>query len=187
MFPPPIVSLPIEPSAHNNSDVGDYRQPQAQILYDGLHLKAKLGKALAFITRRRMYLLALQEDLSKKRVLGRRYAGIQSVAIDRIRGSENRVQDFDASFKPLVDKNHYRWVSVAEAELNGVPLPPVELIQAGDIYYVRDGHHRVSVAKALGKKFIEAEVNVWKIETASPHAKPAVNVDLDGQLTALCA
>jgi hypothetical protein len=44
-----------------------------------------------------------------------------------------------------------------------VPLPPIKLIQVGDCYYVRDGHHRLSVARALGEQFIEAEVTVWEI------------------------
>jgi hypothetical protein len=57
---------------------------------------------------------------------------------------------------------------VAEAMYMGVPLPPVHLIQVGDVYFVRDGHHRISVAKALGQTQIEANVTVWNVAGALP-------------------
>ena len=57
---------------------------------------------------------------------------------------------------------HQRWQSVANALDEGVPLPPVQLIQVGAAYYVRDGHHRVSVNRALGQEVIEADVTVWQ-------------------------
>jgi len=50
---------------------------------------------------------------------------------------------------------------VADALDEGLVLPPVQLIQVGADYYVRDGHHRVSVTRALGLDVIEAEVTVW--------------------------
>ncbi len=93
--------------------------------------------------------------------LDRHYAGVQTVAIRSIRGSEGRLIDFDAEFRPLHDRTRDRWVSVAAARLRGTRLPPVELIKSGDDYFVRDGHHRISVARALGEEFIEANVTVW--------------------------
>ena len=83
------------------------------------------------------------------------------MAIDQIHGSENRSEDFDFSFHPLQGRSMQRWVSVALARQNGKVLPPVELIKVGEEYYVRDGHHRVSVAHAFGESFIEAEVTEW--------------------------
>jgi hypothetical protein len=90
--------------------------------------------------------------------LNRRYAGIQSVPIERIRGSEGRSEDFDNAFNPLHERSLSRWLSVASVRLAGAAVPPVELIQSGEVYFVRDGHHRISVAKALGEQFIDAEV-----------------------------
>ncbi len=81
------------------------------------------------------------------------------VPLDKIIGSEGRVQDFDHDFHPLSDHNDQRWINVAVAHRNGITLPPVDLIQVGDEYYVRDGHHRVSVAKANGQKEIEARIH----------------------------
>ena len=55
---------------------------------------------------------------------------------------------------------------MAQAKLDGTVLPPVELIQVGDIYFVRDGHHRISVARALGEEYIDAEII---LENAHPY------------------
>lgn len=87
-----------------------------------------------------------------------RNAGLHTVALSNITGSESRTGDFDRDFNPLSDSLKERWVSVMAARLNGTPMPPVELLKAGDEYYVRDGHHRISVAHALGEGFIEAQV-----------------------------
>jgi hypothetical protein len=83
------------------------------------------------------------------------------VAIDDIQGSEGRQGDFDDQFHPLPDRTRQRWQSFARAVATGVGLLPVELIQAGQSYYVRDGHHRVSVARAMAEQEIEARVTIW--------------------------
>jgi hypothetical protein len=93
----------------------------------------------------------------------RRAAGTQIVPIQQIRGSEGRCADFDAAFHPLKQHTEDRWLSVAEANLRGLGLPPVELIQVGEVYFVRDGHHRISVAAALGQKEVDAVVTVWNV------------------------
>jgi hypothetical protein len=54
-------------------------------------------------------------------------------------------------------------MSVAKARLQGATLPPVDLVQVSDVYFVRDGHHRISVAKALGQVDIDADVTVWEV------------------------
>ncbi|HRQ42464.1 MAG TPA: hypothetical protein PLD25_31495 [Chloroflexota bacterium] len=92
---------------------------------------------------------------------GRRLPGVQIIPISQIRGSEGRSQDFDVAFRPRQPHNLDRWVNIAVARDRGVPLPPVDLIQVGHIYYVRDGHHRISVAHIQGQADIEAHVTVW--------------------------
>ena len=84
--------------------------------------------------------------------------GVVNVPLASIIGTEGRSEDFDAEFRPLKTHNQDRWIGVAAARFSGVVLPPVELIQAGDQYFVRDGHHRTSVAKALGQIEIEARI-----------------------------
>jgi hypothetical protein len=85
-------------------------------------------------------------------------SGVVNVPLDRIIGSEGRIDDFDGAFNPLKSHNRDRWIGIAAARRQGTTLPPVELIQAGDSYYVRDGNHRVSVAKAAGQIEIEAQI-----------------------------
>lgn len=80
------------------------------------------------------------------------------VPLSKIVGSEGRSEDFDADFRPLKMHNRERWISVAAARQTGVVLPAVELLQSGDKYYVRDGHHRISVAKLMGQLEIDARV-----------------------------
>jgi hypothetical protein len=86
------------------------------------------------------------------------YMGVQEVPLELIRGSENRTHDFDVEFFPLREHNEQRWISVMIARMDGKTLPPVQLIEVGGVYYVRDGHHRISVARLLNQKSIDAEV-----------------------------
>jgi hypothetical protein len=99
----------------------------------------------------------------------RRYDGTHAVPLTMIRGSEGR-DDFDAAFHPLREDMEKRWLGVATAMLRGDALPPVDLIRVGDVYYVRDGHHRISVARAIGQREIDAQVTVWD---APPQPKPS--------------
>ena len=114
----------------------------------------------AAILRRPTALHTLAQDHPTAKTV--RSAGRQSVRLDDIRGTEGRAQGFDDKFYPLNDQTRQRWQSVAAALDEGVPLAPVQLIQVGGAYYVRDGHHRVSVNRALGLEMIEAEVTEWQ-------------------------
>ncbi len=86
------------------------------------------------------------------------YVGMQSVPIAKIAGSEGRYRDFDNHFLPTSAYLRRRWESIDEARLTDVNLPPILLYEIGGLYFVRDGNHRVSVAKAQGVEFIDAEV-----------------------------
>jgi hypothetical protein len=112
-------------------------------------------------------------------VRGRHYGGIKCVSLNQIYGSMNRTGDFDHHFHPLDDRLRDRWVSVAMAQSQDIPLPPVSLVQVGACYFVEDGHHRVSVARALGQIAVEAEVTVWDVHGVlpwerQPAARPVV-------------
>jgi hypothetical protein len=110
---------------------------------------------------RRLLCLA---EIDAARVRDRHRAGLRAVAIAQIRGSEGRSEDFDRCFYPIQNHSRERWMSVARARDKETALPPVDLIQVGELYFVRDGHHRISVARALGERYIEAEVTVWKVD-----------------------
>jgi hypothetical protein len=90
------------------------------------------------------------------------YAGMRTVPIDQIQGSQGRSNDFDCDWHPLQARTRSRWLGIARARSRGQTMPPVDLIRVGDVYFVQDGHHRISVARALGQLDIEAEVTVWQ-------------------------
>ena len=105
----------------------------------------------------------LNIDAATNGITARHFAGLKSVPLSAIRGSEGRIDDFDAAFRPLHERTRQRWLSIAQAMLRGMELPPIELIQVGEHYYVRDGHHRVSVARAHGQQEIDAVVTIWHV------------------------
>jgi len=86
------------------------------------------------------------------------YKGLQTVPINLIVGSEGRYHDFNKYFLPKADYLRSRWERVDEAHLKDIILPSILLYEIGGVYFVRDGNHRVSVAKTKGVEFIDAEV-----------------------------
>jgi len=104
----------------------------------------------------------LDSELSREPLQNRHYAGTHTVAIDNIRGSANKVDAFDADFRPKSEHIRDRWTKIATAMLDNITLPPVELIQVGKDYFVVDGHHRISVARALGHTHIDATVTLYE-------------------------
>jgi hypothetical protein len=103
-------------------------------------------------------LLSLQEVKSIIRPKGESYVGMKAVSLDLIVGSEGRYHDFNQAFLPKHDYMKQRWVSIDTAHYRDVILPPVRLYEIGGLYFVRDGNHRVSVARMKGMESIDAEV-----------------------------
>lgn len=98
--------------------------------------------------------------------LGRRaenYLGTKVIPLDAIVGSVDKVKDFDRRFRPTSARSRERWERLARASRTGEVIPPIDVYQVGDYYFVSDGHHRVSVARAMGVDLIEARVTA--IET----------------------
>ncbi len=86
------------------------------------------------------------------------YKGMQTVNISDIVGSEGRYNDFNKTFLPKREHLRNRWTSIDSAFYKDVNLPPIKLYKLGDVYFVRDGNHRVSVARSQGIEAIDAEV-----------------------------
>jgi len=120
--------------------------------------KAFLRAVWFTLQRRPNRLLAYDEVRARIHAGGPVYRGIQAVAIDQIVGSVDRFRDFDRAFLPSQDFTEQRWESVGRAYYSDIHLPPVKLYQVGEVYFVVDGNHRVSVARQLGREFIDAEV-----------------------------
>jgi hypothetical protein len=101
----------------------------------------------------------LAEDTGWAAVASRRQLGVVTIATDSIVGTVDRkkAQSFDRSFRPPAWSRE-RWIQMCFAARRGMTLPPISVYPAGGKHYVRDGHHRVSVARALHTVSIEAEV-----------------------------
>jgi hypothetical protein len=150
-------------------------------LYNRTCTRAWLRQVCSILTRRRQQLLDLSEVEAQCTIQHRHYTGIQTVALDRIRGSDGRCHDFDTAFCPRQAHSRDRWLAIAAVQESGGILPPVRLIQVGDSFFVQDGHHRVSVARASGRRCIEAEVVTWEVAgplpwEASAPAEPRTSV-----------
>jgi hypothetical protein len=102
-----------------------------------------------------------------------RYLGLRTVPLVSIIGSEGRCRDFDAGFNPRQSATLERWLSVYFAIHQGIGLPPVSLVQIRGKYFVRDGHHRISVARKLGKIDVDAEVTAWDVSGPLPWEEKA--------------
>jgi hypothetical protein len=89
---------------------------------------------------------------------GQRDLGLRVVPLDAIVGTVDRGVDFDRAMRPTSARLRSRWERIASAQRRGEALPPVSLYKIGDLYFIRDGHHRVSVAKSLGRTDIDAYV-----------------------------
>ena len=144
---------------------------------EGLYLQACAqgcwSQIWSVLTGRPCHLLSLTAVQAASRASGGAAAGVQTVALRQIRGSEGRNRDFDRHFNPLMSHSQERWMRVAEAQQRGVPLPLVQLIRVGELYFVRDGHLRISVARALRQREIEADVVTWAIGEPLPWEQPA--------------
>jgi hypothetical protein len=132
-------------------------------VYERAHRQGWWYRLWAALRGRSSRLLDLAAVVAESRIQARHAAGLQIVPIRQILGSEGRSDAFDAAFHPLQTHTEVRWRSIARAGLVGATLPPVDLIRIGEIYFVRDGHHRISVARALGQQEIDAVVTVWQI------------------------
>ena len=122
------------------------------------------GKLWAFLSGQANHLLDLKTITQGRTIRRSRFVGNKTVKICEIKGSEGRCHDFDKKFNPLKTHNQNRWIGIASAWERGIYLPAVELIKVGDIYIVRDGHHRVSVAKFMGCDYVDALVIEWELE-----------------------
>jgi hypothetical protein len=103
-------------------------------------------------------ILPYEEVIRALGFVSERSVGLRVVPLDAIVGTIDRERDFDRHFRPTSRRVRSRWEQIAAAMRRGEALPPVDLLKVGGIYFVRDGHHRVSVASALGHSDIDAYV-----------------------------
>lgn len=120
--------------------------------------KQKILSVLNLLSPEKQQLLSLYDIKSLVKPKNESYKGMKVVPIKDIVGSEGRYRDFNKAFLPRKEHLRNRWVSVDKAHITDIILPPIKLYKIGDMYFVRDGNHRVSVAKAQKVYAIDAEV-----------------------------
>lgn len=120
--------------------------------------KAFLNRIRSIVSGQPTTLLSYDEVKAKLHIGGPIYRGVQTVRVDQIVGSLNRYHQFDRAFLPVEDQIALRWQNVDRAFYKDISLPPILLYKVGQVYFVVDGHHRVSVAREQGQEFIDAEV-----------------------------
>jgi hypothetical protein len=89
---------------------------------------------------------------------GERYLGLQTIPLDSIVGTVDRSREFDRRFRPKSRRLRQRWERIDKAMREGQAMPPIDVYRIGELHFVRDGHHRVSVGRALGLEVIDAYV-----------------------------
>jgi hypothetical protein len=103
-------------------------------------------------------ILPYDEVIDALGYVGERDVGRQVVELDSILGTVDRTKGFDRNFRPTTARVRARWERIANAIRRGESMPPIRLYRIGEVHFVRDGHHRVSVSRALGRTDIEAYV-----------------------------
>jgi hypothetical protein len=126
--------------------------------FDRARNKALMNDLVAAVGRRENRLMPFHEVRKRLSPEGESYRGLQEVPISQIVGSMDRYQDFDRTFLPRKRNTRSRWKNIDRAYYQDVRLPPIQLYKVGDVYFVKDGNHRVSVARERGVEFIDAEV-----------------------------
>jgi len=111
-------------------------------------------------------ILPFDEVVAALGLTGERSLGLQTIRLDSVVGTVDSLRDFDRRFRPTSGRIRERWERLALAERRGESIPPIDVYRIGDLYFVKDGHHRVSIALATGRKTIDAYVT--EVLTAVP-------------------
>lgn len=147
------------------SALNDFHRARNQAL-----LKQLLGR----LTGESTQLLSFDEVRQMLRVQGGIERGVKDIPLDAIVGSVGRYTDFTRDFLPRKEINPERWARVMVAANGLAGLPPIEVYQIGNAYFVKDGNHRVSVARQMGAKHIQAYVT--EVRTRAP-VEPDITPD----------
>ncbi len=137
--------------------VDDFRRARRQ---------AAMQEILSRLTGRSADLLSFEEVRQKLRASVRAGIRLEEIPLEAIVGSVGRYTDFTRDFLPLVDSDEDRWARVKVAVSESTGLPPIEVYQIGEAYFVADGNHRVSIARHNGDTHIQAYVTELKTKVS---------------------
>jgi len=136
----------------------NFEQAQTEEDFAKARNKAFFNEIQHLLSPEEASLISLNDVKQLIRPINETYLGMKVIPIDKIIGSEGRYKDFDNNFFPKSSHLRHRWEHVDEAAIKSITLPPIKVYEINGLYFVRDGNHRVSVAKARGTEFIDAEV-----------------------------
>ena len=136
----------------------DYLTSQSEDDFAKARNKAFINEIQHLLSPEESKLISLNDVKQMIKPINETYIGMKVIPIEKIVGSEGRYNDFDNKFFPKSSHLKNRWEHVDEAAIQSIDLPPIKVYEIAGLYFVRDGNHRVSVAKARGTEFIDAEV-----------------------------
>lgn len=119
--------------------------------------------------------------VAQLRPSGEHYLGIQTIEVAKIIGSVDRYADFDRHFLPKTDFTVQRWTQLRKATLEGVELPSIQVYKVGQSYFVRDGNHRVALAKTTGQIYIDAEIIELDVSVAPEPGDTLLDLIIKGE------
>ena len=122
------------------------------------HVTADLARRLRREPDDVNHILPFDEVVAALGRRGERRLGLEVIDLDTIVGTVDRTREFDRHFRPTSKAAKQRWERIAKAMRRGEAMPPIDVYRIGPLHFVRDGHHRVSVARAMGLEVIEASV-----------------------------
>ena len=147
--------------------------PSADAQYD--FSRARRRRALSRVSARLRraedvnHILPFEEVVRALGRIGERRLGEQPIPLDSIVGTVDRSREFDRSFRPTSPRVRERWQRINLAQRKGQALPPIDVYRIGELHFVKDGHHRVSVARALGHSDINAYVTEVLTQVGADH------------------
>ena len=159
------------PSADAQDDFSRARRSQ---------LLAELGRRLRREPDDVALILPFDEVVDALGMVGEVQLGLQTIPLDSIVGTVDRTRDFDRGFRPTTPRVRGRWQRIAAAQRRGESFPPISVYRVGDLHFVRDGHHRVSVAKSLGREDIDAYVTQVRTRVGTGDALRLADLPLKG-------
>jgi hypothetical protein len=145
--------------------------PSADAQFD--FSRARRARALARLSARLRraddvdHILPFEEVVRALGRIGERRLGLKVIPLDSVVGTVDRSREFDRAFRPTSPRVRERWQRINLAQRKGEALPPIDVYRIGDMHFVKDGHHRVSVARALGHRDIEAYVTEVQTEVGA--------------------
>jgi nucleotide-binding universal stress UspA family protein len=151
----------------------DYASASAREDFRWARLKATLKDVIARLRGSSAHLLSYDEIRQQLKAVESPVKILREIPLDAIVGSVGRYHDFTKDFLPRTDSDKQRWVAVKAAMMSQRGVPPIEVYQLGEAYFVKDGNHRVSVAKEMDFKTIEAYVTpVHSVVPFTPDTDP---------------